>query len=93
MTRRACLCSGVHRGLRCDGGVLGRKIYLLGDPPFMLGVTPLFATPNHPSYPAAHGSFSGSISAVLAYLFPHDAAALNALGNEAGESRLWACAA
>jgi hypothetical protein len=21
----------------------------------MLGVTPLFATPNHPSYPAAHG--------------------------------------
>jgi len=58
--------------------------------PFMLGVTPLFATPNHPSYPAAHGSFSGSISAVLAYLFPHDAAALNALGNEAGESRLWA---
>jgi membrane-associated phospholipid phosphatase len=58
--------------------------------PFMLGVTPLFPTPNHPSYPAAHGSFSGSISAVLAYLFPHDAAALNALGNEAGESRLWA---
>jgi hypothetical protein len=27
---------------------------------------------------------------VLAYLFPHDALALNALGNEAGESRLWA---
>jgi membrane-associated phospholipid phosphatase len=58
--------------------------------PFMLGVTPLFTTPNHPSYPAAHGSFSGSISAVLASLFPQDAAALNALGTEAGESRLWA---
>ena len=58
--------------------------------PFMLGVTPLFTTPNHPSYPAAHGCFSGSISAVLAYLFPHDAVALNALGNEAAESRLWA---
>ena len=58
--------------------------------PFMLGVTPLFPTPNHPSYPAAHGSLSGSTSAVLAYLFPHDAAALNALGTEAGESRLWA---
>ena len=56
----------------------------------MLGVTPLFPTPNHPSYPAAHGCYSGSISAVLAYLFPHDASALNALGNEAGESRLWA---
>ena len=58
--------------------------------PFMLGVTPLFTTPNHPSYPAAHGCYSGSISAVLAYLFPHDAVDLNALGNEAGESRLWA---
>ena len=34
--------------------------------PFMLGVTPLFPTPNHPSYRAAHGCFSGSISAVLA---------------------------
>ena len=56
----------------------------------MLGVTPLFATPNHPSYPAAHGCYSGSISAVLAYLFPHDAIDFNALRNEAGESRLWA---
>jgi len=58
--------------------------------PFMLGVTPLFPTPNHPSYPAAHGCLSGAISATLAYLFPHDAVALNALGTEAGESRLWA---
>ena len=57
--------------------------------PFMLGVTPLFPTPNHPSYPAAHGCLSGAISAALAYLFPRDAAALNALGTEAGESRLW----
>jgi hypothetical protein len=58
--------------------------------PFMLGATPLFTTPNHPSYPAAHGSHSGAISAVLAYLFPQDADALNALGKEAADSRLWA---
>jgi len=58
--------------------------------PFMFGVTTLFPTPNHPSYPAAHGSFSGAISAVLADLFPLDAVSLNALGTEAGESRLWA---
>jgi len=45
---------------------------------------------SHPSYPAAHGCYSGSISAVLAYLFPHDAIDFNALRNEAGESRLWA---
>jgi len=58
--------------------------------PFMLGVTTLFPTPNHPSYPAAHAVLSGAISATLAYLFPYDAAPLNALGTEAGESRLWA---
>ena len=58
--------------------------------PFMLGVTPLFNSPNHPSYPAAHGSLSGATSAILAYLFPLDAAALNAMGDEAGMSRLWA---
>ena len=38
MTRQSqCLCPGVHRGLRCDGGVLGRKIYLLGDPALHAG--------------------------------------------------------
>jgi membrane-associated phospholipid phosphatase len=58
--------------------------------PFMLGVSILFPTPNHPSYPAAHGALSGAISATLAYFFPYDAASLNALGAEAGESRLWA---
>jgi len=58
--------------------------------PFMFGLTTLFPTPNHPSYPAAHGSLSGAISAVLADLFPLDAVSLNALGTEAGESRLWA---
>jgi hypothetical protein len=45
----------------------------------------LLKPPNHPSYPAAHGCLSGAISAALAYLFPRDAAALNALGTEAGE--------
>jgi membrane-associated phospholipid phosphatase len=58
--------------------------------PFMLGVPTLFTTPNHPSYPAAHGCYSGSVSAVLASLFPQDADTLNALGTEAGQSRLWA---
>jgi hypothetical protein len=58
--------------------------------PFMLGATTLFPTPNHPSYPAAHGCQSGAYSSALAYLFPRDADALNAMGTEAGESRLWA---
>jgi hypothetical protein len=35
--------------------------------------TPLMATPNHPSYPAAHGSLSGTSAAVLASFFGTDA--------------------
>jgi hypothetical protein len=55
------------------------------DPRF----TPPIPVPQHPSYPAAHGCYSGSAGAVLAYLFPRDAAALNAQADEAGMARLW----
>jgi len=60
--------------------------------PFQLdsSVTTLFPTPNHPSYPAAHGAASGSISEALAYAFPQEADASRALGTEAGTSRIWA---
>jgi membrane-associated phospholipid phosphatase len=58
--------------------------------PFMLGATTIFSTPNHPSYPAAHGCQSGAYSSALAYLFPRDSDTLTALGTEAGQSRLWA---
>lgn len=51
---------------------------------------PLFPTPNHPSYPAAHGCFSSAAAAATAYLFPGDAQALNALADQAAESRIWA---
>ena len=53
-------------------------------------VKPLFPTPNHPSYPAAHGCFSMAQAGILGYLFPRDAAALAALAEEAAESRVWA---
>ncbi|MCP3462941.1 vanadium-dependent haloperoxidase [Bradyrhizobium sp. CCGUVB23] len=60
--------------------------------PFQLDsdVKPVFATPNHPSYPAAHACASISITRVLGYLFPRDAQALAALGERAAESRIWA---
>ena len=58
--------------------------------PFMLGASTIFPTPNHPSYPAAHGCQSGAYSSALAYLFPQDADVLNAMGTEAGMSRIWA---
>jgi membrane-associated phospholipid phosphatase len=54
------------------------------------GFTPLFPTPNHPSYPAAHGGGSGAYSAILAYLFPRDATSINVLADDFAMSRLWA---
>ncbi|MDZ4767365.1 MAG: phosphatase PAP2 family protein [Chloroflexota bacterium] len=54
------------------------------DPEF----TPLFTTPNHPSYPSAHSCISGSVAGVLAHLFPSDAEAMFALANEASEARI-----
>lgn len=60
--------------------------------PFQLDpdVKPLFQTPAHPSYPAAHGAYSGSQAAILAELFPTEADALTARADEAGMSRIWA---
>jgi membrane-associated phospholipid phosphatase len=60
--------------------------------PFQLdpGVRPVFATPNHPSYPAAHACASISATRVLGYLFPRDAETFAALGERAAESRVWA---
>ena len=50
----------------------------------------LFAPPNHPSYPAAHGCFSTAAATVLASVFPGDKDRLLALGKEAAEARVWA---
>jgi membrane-associated phospholipid phosphatase len=56
------------------------------DPEFK----PLFTTPNHPSYPSAHGCLSGAAGAMLGWLFPRDTASLTAMVDQAGESRIWA---
>jgi hypothetical protein len=53
-------------------------------------VKPVFATPNHPSYPAAHACSSIAITRVLGYVFPRDAADFAKLGERAAESRIWA---
>lgn len=50
----------------------------------------LFPTPNHPSYPAAHGAGSGSAYAIAGYLFPREADAFTQEANDIAESRLWA---
>ncbi len=48
-------------------------------------VKPLFPTPNHPSYPAAHACLSTATATILGYLFPRDATLLGALAEEARE--------
>jgi hypothetical protein len=53
-------------------------------------VKPLFATPNHPSYPSAHSCFSTAAATVLARVFPSDSGRLMAIGKEASEARIWA---
>jgi membrane-associated phospholipid phosphatase len=49
-------------------------------------IVPLFALPQHPGYPSGHACASGASATVLAYLFPADAAALNAMATDAGMS-------
>lgn len=58
--------------------------------PFQLdpGFKPLFAAPNHPSFPSAHSCFSQSVSATMAYLFPGEAGRFYALADGASESRI-----
>jgi len=51
---------------------------------------PLFAAPNHPSYPAAHACISTAAGHTLAGLFPLDAEPLRALAKQAGDARMWA---
>jgi membrane-associated phospholipid phosphatase len=48
----------------------------------------LFATPNHPSYPAAHSTDSTAITEVMAYLFPTRAELYRSQALEAGRSRI-----
>ncbi len=55
------------------------------DPEF----SPLFTTPNHPSYPSAHSCLSTAAANTLAYLFPPNAADVIALAHEAGQARVW----
>jgi hypothetical protein len=60
--------------------------------PFQLDseVVTLFPTPNHPSYPAAHGCASGAITTVLEHFFPAEAESIHARADEAAMTRLWA---
>jgi membrane-associated phospholipid phosphatase len=49
-------------------------------------ITPLFALPQHPGYPSGHACASGAAAAVLSYLFPADATAMQTMASDAGYS-------
>ena len=52
-------------------------------------IVPDIPMPNHPSYPSNHASVTGASMAILATLFPSDAAYLNGLADQAGISRVY----
>jgi membrane-associated phospholipid phosphatase len=53
-------------------------------------VKPLFASPNFPSYPSNHSTFSWSRAEILSYLFPQHSSEATAMAQEAADSRIWA---
>jgi hypothetical protein len=52
-------------------------------------IATLFPQPGHPSYPAAHGCFSGAIARVIGGLFPDFGELMDERSAEAVESRMW----
>lgn len=47
--------------------------------------------PNFPAYTSGHSTFSGAAATILSYLFPQKASVLQAMANEASESRIYGC--
>ncbi|MFS1511948.1 vanadium-dependent haloperoxidase [Chengkuizengella sp. SCS-71B] len=50
----------------------------------------LLCTPRHPTYPSGHAAVAGSVTTMLKYFFPGEAARLDELGEECALSRLYA---
>lgn len=54
------------------------------------GFLTILGTPNFPSYPSGHSTFSAAAAEVLAYIFPAKADIVRAWAAEAAESRVYA---
>lgn len=69
------------------------KFYYYTPRPFQVdhAVRSTIGTPNFPSFTSGHSTFSGAAATVLAYLFPNDADAMQALATEASLSRIYGC--
>ncbi len=53
------------------------------------GFKTILGTPNFPSYPSGHSTFSGAAAEVLSYIFPDEANEVRAWALEAAESRIY----
>ncbi|HRE65883.1 MAG TPA: phosphatase PAP2 family protein [Cyclobacteriaceae bacterium] len=53
------------------------------------GFKTILGTPNFPSYPSGHSTFSGAAAEVLAYIFPNETNNVRAWAREAAESRIY----
>jgi hypothetical protein len=86
----ALVTSAIH-----DAGVTCwdvKYFYLLPRPSEIdAKVTTSTGIPNFPAYTSGHSTFSGAGAQVLAYLFPGNAAELQAMAKEASESRIYGC--
>jgi membrane-associated phospholipid phosphatase len=69
------------------------KYYYMYPRPFQMDarIKTVVGLPNFPSYTSGHSTFSGAAATVLSYLFPEKAADLQAMANEASESRIYGC--
>lgn len=65
--------------------------YLVPRPPQVdATIAPVFALPQHPSYPGGHSCVGGAMAVVEGYLFPNDVVAINAMADDAGLSTFYA---
>ncbi|HNR73008.1 MAG: phosphoesterase PA-phosphatase-like protein [Bacteroidetes bacterium OLB12] len=53
------------------------------------GFKTILGTPNFPSYPSGHSTFSGAAAEVLSYIFPAEANGVRSWAREAAESRIY----
>src|SRR5712691_8412879 len=56
----------------------------------VIKLIPAIGLPSHPSYPSAHGCFSGAAAEMLSQFFPAKADSLDAMVDQAGLARIYA---
>lgn len=69
------------------------KYYYMYPRPFQMDkrIKTVVGLPNFPSYTSGHSTFSSAAATILSYLFPEKTAALQAMAQEASESRIYGC--